>query len=570
MALGGFDMNKWPVRCIAACASIIILLNGCSLKNNLQPSENAAVSGEGMNTPAKDPTEKHTIEKLNLLGDVTFVPDSDGAKKAVFSYEETVLQVEDSLGLTWKLTIPANGLFSEETITMTPLKDVKDAHGRELSGVLLEPDGLKFIMPATLTITGDGSEQGCIYCADQNGKNPEFILTQQLDGEMEGKISHFSSAIVDQNPNLLGPENKAVLDNWVKKVIPKVKKLLKDDHKIPKPPKVNLECYDDDTDALVGKYKKELSGDETAYLAGLAQAYAVYIKMGDPMAEEIRPLLNQLSTRAEAKIVEFFEKYSPDPERYFLAVALLEDAAVAFGSQFITGEESSRELDDSVFKRIMDILRDWGKHTMEYIIEQIRTKHNYKLMAAALITNDMLQAADVNLLDKLRDAFTFKVSFDGKLVESDEGGTTTWSTKGEALVRLESVERFKLSGEGVGMHTDYHTNDEVMIPFLLTKDFPFDVQVYLAPCGKEKAAVLIDKLGAESLTCKDEDGQEYTVHSVFNGIWVILKDNYNKKENMFAVTMDFESGNAAFEGTMEGSYETAEVTYTIRLEHSPQ
>jgi hypothetical protein len=34
--------------------------------------------------------------------------------------------------------------------------------------------------------------------------------------------------------------------------------------------------------------------------------------------------------------------------------------------------------------------------------------------------------------------------------------------------------------------------------------------------------------------------------------------------------MDFESGNAAFEGTMEGSYETAEVTYTIRLEHSPQ
>jgi hypothetical protein len=198
------------------------------------------------------------------------------------------------------------------------------------------------------------------------------------------------------------------------------------------------------------------------------------------------------------------------------------------------------------------------------------TKHNYKLMAAALITNDMLQAADVNLLDKLRDAFTFKVSFDGKLVESDEGGTTTWSTKGEALVRLESVERFKLSGEGVGMHTDYHTNDEVMIPFLLTKDFPFDVQVYLAPCGKEKAAVLIDKLGAESLTCKDEDGQEYTVHSVFNGIWVILKDNYNKKENMFAVTMDFESGNAAFEGTMEGSYETAEVTYTIRLEHSPQ
>ncbi|MDD4493219.1 MAG: hypothetical protein PHV32_02535 [Eubacteriales bacterium] len=563
-------MSKWLVRCIAACASIIIFLTGCSLKNILQPSENAAVSEDGMNTTAKDPAEKHTVEKLNLLGDVTFVPDSDGAKEAVFSYEETVLRVKDSSGFTWKLTIPANGLLSEETITMTPLKDVKDARGRELSGVLLEPDGLKFIMPATLTITGDGAEQGWIYCADHSGKNPEFILVQQPDGKIEGKISHFSSAIVDQNPNLLDPEKKAVLDNWVKKTIPKVKDLLEDDLELPNPPKIDLECYDDDADAEVGEYKKELSGDETAYLAGLAQAYAVYIKMGDPMAGEIRPLLNQLSKRAEAKIVEFYEKYSPDPERYFLAVALIEDAAVAYGSQFITGEESSGELDDSVFKRIMDILRDWGKQTMEYIIEQIRTKHNYKLMAAALITNNMLQAADVNLLDKLRDAFTFKVSFDGKLVDSDEHGTTTWSTKGEALVRLESVEKFALSGEGVGMNTDYHTTDKVMVPFMLTKDFPVDVQVYLAPCGKEQAVVFIDKLGAESLTYKDEDGQEYTAYSVFNGMWILLKDNYDKKKNMFGVVMDFESGGAVFEETMKGSSETAEVTYTIRLEHSPQ
>ena len=67
--------------------------------------------------------------------------------------------------------------------------------------VLLEPDGLKFIMPATLTITGDGSEQG-VFTVLTKTENPEFILTQQLDGEMEGKISHFSSAIVDQNPNL--------------------------------------------------------------------------------------------------------------------------------------------------------------------------------------------------------------------------------------------------------------------------------------------------------------------------------------------------------------------------------
>lgn len=306
-------MNRKIFRCIAAFLTLTLFLNSCTSLNKNTPSETETASTD----ETIDNNDSLPIEKLDLLGDVTFIPDSEKAKETVFRYEETVLQVEDSSGLTWKLTIPAYGLLKEETVKMTPLKDVKDAQGRELSGVLLEPDGLEFIFPTTLTISGDGVEQGWIYCADHSGKNPEFVMIQQSDRKIEGEISHFSSAIIDKDPNLLDPEKKTMLDKLVKKYIPKVKKLLKDDSEIPEAPIIELECFDGDVYEECEKYKKKLSGNEPAYISLFYQAYCAYLKKGDPMAEEIKPLLNQLSNRLKVKIDKFFESTTLIREGFF-------------------------------------------------------------------------------------------------------------------------------------------------------------------------------------------------------------------------------------------------------------
>ena len=219
--------------------------------------------------------------------------------------------------------------------------------------------------------------------------DPELALTQQVDGGIECKISHFSSVVTDKSSPLSDPE-KAQIDKGPK-AIAKVKDLLKKDAKLPEPPAVKLECLTDDNFKEANKYRKRLFEEETACLATLSMLYTVYKHANDPMAEEVKPLLEQLSKRAESKITEFFEKYSPDPKRFFLAAALLEDAAVTFAGNYIYNLSGDKKPSDSQFNRIYELTLDWGKHTMDYIIEQIRTKHNYKLAATACFVNELLK-----------------------------------------------------------------------------------------------------------------------------------------------------------------------------------
>jgi hypothetical protein len=563
-------MHKKIIRCFSACIGAILFLSSCAALNKVRPDETGSVSADGISGR----NERIPIEKLNLPGNLTFTPDYGAAVETLFKKKETTLQVEDSSGLTWKLTIPSNALVNEETITMTPLKDVKGANGGDLSGVLLEPDGLEFIVPATLTVTGNGIEGGWIYCADHSGMDPELALTQQVDGGIECKILHFSSVVTDKSSPLSDPEKKAQIDDGVKKAIAKVKDLLKKGAKLPEPPAVKLECLTDDSFKEANEYRKRLFEEETAYLATLSMACAVYNNANDPMAEEIKPLLEQLSKRAESKIVEFFEKYSPDPKRFFLAAALLEDAAVTFAGNYILSE--GKEPSDSQFNRIYELTLDWGKHTMDYIIEQIRTKHNYKLAATACFVNELLKTTGVDMQDKIRDAYTFKVTFDGSIIDDWEGGTDTWRSKGEALVHLgddmydgENM-NLLLSGEGTGQHLDYSTTAKISINSTRPKDFTFGVKVYPNPCGKEQALVEIDQFGPDELTYVDsEDGSEFVLPSNYSYMWIYF-DLIAKNQSAFTVVMDFESGEAEFEGTLETTYETAEISYNIRLEHCPQ
>jgi hypothetical protein len=564
-------MHRKIIRCFSACIGAILFLSSCAALNKVKPGETGSVSADGISGHK----EKLPIEKLNLPGNLTFTPDNGAARKTVFKKKETTLQVEDSSGLTWKLTIPSNALVNEETITMTPLKDVKGTNGGDLSGVLLKPDGLEFIVPATLTVTGNGIEGGWIYCADHSGMDPELALTQQVDGGIECKISHFSSVVADKSSPLSDPDKKAQIDRGAKKAIAKVKDLLKDDAELPEPPAVKLECLTDNSFKEANKYRERIFEEETAYLATLSMAYAVYNNANDPMAEEIKPLLEQLSKRAESKIVEFFEKYSPDPKRFFLAAALLEDAALTFAGNYIYNLSGDKKPSDSQFNRIYELTLDWGKHTMDYIIEQIRTKHNYKLAATACFVNELLKTTGVDMHDKIKDAYTFKVTFEGSIIDDREGGTETWRSKGEALIHLgddiyggENL-NLLLSGEGTGQHTDYSTTANVSINASHTEDFTFGVKVYPVPCGKEQARVEIDKLGPEELIYLDKEGNEFVFHSAYKYMWIYF-DLIAKNQSAFTVVMDFESGEAEFEGTLETTYETSEVSYDIKLEHCPQ
>lgn len=576
------DKMKKIIAFIIISTMIGAIFCSCGSKNNTNSDGAKVIFTDNVDKSNVTPT----VEMPKFLGDVTFTPDSEGAKKVVFKGKETVLQVTDASGLTWKLTIPGNALLKEETITMTPLKDVRDADGRELSGVLLEPDGLKFIAPATLTVTGRDEGKGWIYNADHRGRNPQLSLAEPVEGGIKSRIFHFSSLILDNKNPIRDPEKKKEIDRKIKELIPKVKEMLKESVKLPTPPEIELECIDDNKWKEALEYQKDVFDEEVGYISVLWMAYAAYKESGDPLAQEIKPLIDQMIKRVMMKIDAFFEKYSPQPERFFVAVTLFDNYA---SMVMLDAFEAVMEGHDDAFKKrgqeMMKRMVDWVEHTMKYIIEQIRTEHNYKLLAAAypvyiIYTEfaDIGNKGDLNgnkeIFEELRKALTFKVTFEGKVTDEDEDGTVTWKTEGEAIVQLEDRESESenlapiLNGEGVGMHTDYKATDPVVVQNLLTKDFPVKARVYLNPC-KEQAAVLIDRLGASELTY-DTDGQDTPGPSFFNWFGLYLKDNYIKKDSMLAVVVDFESGEAEFEQDLEGSIETTEISYTIKLVHSPQ
>jgi len=65
-----------------------------------------------------------------------------------------VITATSAGGAHFRLELPAGALFGDEDIRMTPLSQVTGTliSGGLLAGVHLEPEGLQFVRPATLTI----------------------------------------------------------------------------------------------------------------------------------------------------------------------------------------------------------------------------------------------------------------------------------------------------------------------------------------------------------------------------------------------------------------------------------
>lgn len=66
------------------------------------------------------------------------------------------LELKDTEGNVWRLDIPENALPYAETISMQLAGDISTdmVSGKLNAGVVLRPEGLQFIIPATLSISG--------------------------------------------------------------------------------------------------------------------------------------------------------------------------------------------------------------------------------------------------------------------------------------------------------------------------------------------------------------------------------------------------------------------------------
>lgn len=498
------------------------------------------------------------------LGNASFRVDSD---KTVFlkytpSGPKKSLQVEDVSGFKWTLVLPDNALIREENIVMTPLNGIKadNMPGATLYGISMEPDGLEFVLCPEIYIEKSGEAvKGLILTAGHDGSGLVLCPVEGTDTGVKAPIEHFSTLffIPESDPSIEELQEQA--QEEYDEAANEAAELLEEEIDAPTPPSISLECPDDAKYAIAAEYAEEVAGEEEE-LAGrlIAAGRSLYFLSED--GDSDFTLVNRLLDRMDQRILKIINDHQPDPEKLL---------AVFYAALRIWRQHSVLSDDAPP----MSTLLNWAQSARTHYFERLRNEHEYKSFSAAIELDRMCSALGGSvILSQIINSMAFKVTFEGTITDTDDDGKTVWRTEGEALVMYTQKELggIELRGSGSGIHSEYSTTDDVMIPFMVSSNFPFEVRMDLDPCERESASVAIDRFGAENLTYRDEDGIEYDVYSVFNGMDMYLEDFFDEDLDMFKAIFELEGGSDEFEVRMEGTYATADVSYTIKITHEPQ
>ncbi|MDD4796706.1 MAG: DUF4402 domain-containing protein [Eubacteriales bacterium] len=297
------------------CASL--LLSSCRAAGPLPPQGNEPETRTDEEIAAAAAETRADIRAI--FPDADFTVDRAGAVSLEYTGKAAQLSVTDDAGLTWTVSIPQGALAVPTTITMTPLTDVSDGRGSR-SGVRFGPDGLTFLMPATLTVTGPGADRVLLY-ADEGGR--DMVPASFAPGEDGTLLFHFSTAFADSSTG--DPADDAEFmrqaDELYGQYYDKARKLLDKQIKPPKPLKLDLKCFDynalEEIEAqIVGAVKEELT-----------YAAALWISLGAAMMREdaaramdLHRVIQGLTQRALQKLEMMISLDNPKPETYFYAV----------------------------------------------------------------------------------------------------------------------------------------------------------------------------------------------------------------------------------------------------------
>jgi hypothetical protein len=304
---------------------------------------------------------------LPSLGKVDFVPDP--SKTASLDYpadgSSQQLFLTDGSGFTWILEIPGDALDQPQTIRMTALSDLKsnDVPLDLKSGILLEPDGLKFITPATLTVMGDNlGSRAFILTGAQDGSGMELTLPGDEPSGLSAQVTHFSTVVTgdadtEEVTNKL--TDRANAD--AKALIDQVNTLLQNkDIQVPVPPTLPLEYIDKATGHANGAAIQEFidiaSQPEGTFITALLKINYLQEILSQEVfpVDNITPLIPRLFWRLEKKAILLINQYNGKPEK-FLAVT-----AFALG---INKDEATLAV--SKANSFLDMIGTWADQLIE-------------------------------------------------------------------------------------------------------------------------------------------------------------------------------------------------------------
>jgi len=404
---------------LACC--FVLLLSGCgpqSSPGQSSQSGGAGPSGNGQGSIG--------------LGSLGYTVDEGRKKSGTFDVSTGlgfVLGAEDAGGYQWNLYIPPGALWDNQTITITPFAtiDTSRSDAKIISGVRLEPDGLRFNKAVSLTVIPPdlSSGAGLIFSFNQDGSDVSFAPTAGSKGISLGWLWHFSAA---------GYAIRNRLDMWVienlartryVKAMDEAKKFLKEGS-VPSPegaPLISMYCRGTEKNPEQNEayeWAKSFVFPYEEYLTPLLEANKVMERVGlhDLKDTEVVDTALAITKKMEVVLKQLGDQaqQKDDPPDRLSAVIKAESIVNSY-VEFLGG--------DSLL--YPESVASWSSTLTKYYFKKLRQNHDYRVYPTILkLDHDTVLLGGPSILDNIISAMTFEVHIDTSF-------SAKWITGGKTI-----------------------------------------------------------------------------------------------------------------------------------------
>jgi hypothetical protein len=484
----------------------------------------------------------------------------------------TSVEVTDAAGTVWRLEVPGDALAQPVTITITALANLSSATvpGAITGGVLLGPDGLRFLTPATLTaIPAAGTHPGLLLIGRHDGSGVELAASTQQTDRVSAQIFHFSlGASTSSDDAALAKLRQAALADF-ESAKAAAQELMGQAVTVPPPPDVKLHCMGTSAyqspEAALAQYEKSVASPEDAIRERLLGAGRALGLLGEEAkSQEAIKLAADVSARVVKKTRTLVKTYAPQPDKFMAVSRVALNAARTY--ELLGGPADAAT---------MTALADWAGKFLDHYIDELRVRHDYRVVPAlvevARIAGVLGAANAGDALDRIEAAMTFTAYFDTALSMSG-ANTLQWHVNGNV-----TLDKATDTWEGTanGKYVDFSSTNSDLQTMVMPNLFPVTVKILqLDACVNNTADLSVSAIGADSEVYVTSKGSVPAtpgyIKSMAAGLMVEKLDPASAysiyRFNMPLTNLDPEPAREVFTKGVGG----VSFQYDLKLTHSPQ
>ncbi len=447
--------------------------------------------------------------------------------------------------------------------------------GNKIGGVILKPEGLYFINPVYLTVSGPlVSGLTCVLGGTSEGDSLNFSKAVFSDNTLIAEIEHFSSYFTytsTSDSELQELAQKAAEDYG--ETVKEIQAFLKTPVPAPStPPNFEFTCSSQSERRPVSLYISQVMQPEKDLIIKMLTAGTQTHLTGG--SEDSIEYARQLEERLIKKVDSLIRTYKNDNKKLVPLMNL----------SFIVLKAANRLGMDTSFNPYFETFSDWMERSAEEQVKKIKENHDYTalcqvmalMQGRAIIAQDFNQTMELSteFKEKLRDALSFTLSIQGEVTDTDsDGDISVWTTSGEALLQFD-MEMFAqqkqfLTGAGQCEFRDYTFNGKRDTK-LANSPTEVSVNAYMISTDEDQyeMKLAIDRIVPDTILYTASDGVQFTMSGNHYLYANLFSENFDGIK--FSIPFNLKNGLDQMTEAIRGTEETSTGIYEFTLKHTPR